>query len=60
MILLHKAISAFYSYIGIMSDPNTIRFSKKVDDQGRLVIPQEHRKALGITVKRPSLSSKLR
>lgn len=28
--------------------PDQIRFSKKVDQHGRLVIPQEHRRALGI------------
>ena len=31
-----------------MDDTTTIRFSKAVDDKGRLVIPQEHREALGI------------
>lgn len=30
------------------SDSPTISFSKKVDDKGRLVIPQEHRQALKI------------
>ena len=29
-------------------DDSTIRFSKKVDGKGRLVIPQEHREALNI------------
>jgi DNA-binding transcriptional regulator/RsmH inhibitor MraZ len=28
--------------------PQKISFSKKVDEQGRLVIPKEHRKALTI------------
>lgn len=28
--------------------PDQISFSKKVDDKGRLVIPQEHRQALTI------------
>lgn len=28
--------------------PEKIRFSKKVDSKGRLVIPKEHRKAMGI------------
>lgn len=32
-----------------MSDQNpTVTFSKKVDGEGRLVIPKEHRKALGM------------
>lgn len=26
----------------------TVRFSKKVDGEGRLVIPKEHRQALGM------------
>lgn len=30
------------------SDAPTISFSKKVDEAGRLVIPQEHRQALTI------------
>jgi len=29
-------------------NPDSITFSKKVDDQGRLVIPKEHRQALTI------------
>jgi bifunctional DNA-binding transcriptional regulator/antitoxin component of YhaV-PrlF toxin-antitoxin module len=30
------------------SERQTITFSKKVDEKGRLVIPQEHRQALSI------------
>jgi bifunctional DNA-binding transcriptional regulator/antitoxin component of YhaV-PrlF toxin-antitoxin module len=30
------------------TDPMEISFSKKVDEKGRLVIPQEHRQALTI------------
>lgn len=30
------------------SEPTEISFSKKVDEKGRLVIPQEHRQALTI------------
>jgi AbrB family looped-hinge helix DNA binding protein len=33
-------------YFELMAEK--IRFSKKVDSKGRLVIPKEHRKALGI------------
>jgi len=36
------------------SQTRTITFSKKVDQKGRLVIPQEHRKALTIE-NRPAL-----
>ena len=31
-----------------MSGSETILFSKKVDEKGRLVIPKEHRQALSI------------
>jgi len=30
------------------NDTPTITFSKKVDGEGRMVIPKEHRKALGM------------